>query len=179
MNSLLERLSRKALPWDVALVTDGLGREGAQTVAAAVPAAPEKVRIMIDHDTPAGSVAAAEVQKKLLDFSRERGIEYCCGQGIGYHLLMERGLSAGEIVICGGRHAATVGAVGAVGLCLSPAELKEALETDVVSLDGAPLLGVHLAGELSPCVTARDLALTMAASGRYAPGRWWPSGDHS
>lgn len=168
MNSLLERLSRKALPWDVALVTDGLGREGAQTVAAAVPAAPEKVRIMIDHDTPAGSVAAAEVQKKLLDFSRERGIEYCCGQGIGYHLLMERGLSAGEIVICGGRHAATVGAVGAVGLCLSPAELKEALETDVVSLDGAPLLGVHLAGELSPCVTARDLALTMAASGRYA-----------
>lgn len=115
-------------------------------------------------------MAAAEVQKKLLDFSRERGIEYCCGQGIGYHLLMERGLSAGEIVICGGRHAATVGAVGAVGLCLSPAELKEALETDVVSLDGAPLLGVHLAGELSPCVTARDLALTMAASGPVCRG---------
>ena len=123
MTSKLERLlAGGTVAWDRALVTDGLSPEAVAQITAVTPAAPDKTWVVIDHDAPAGSVAVAEQQKALLDWARQAGTVFRSGRGIGYALLLEAGLTQGEIVLSGGSHAAAVGAAGAVGLSLPPAE---------------------------------------------------------
>ena len=166
MISKLERLlAGEAVAWDRALVTDGLSPEAAARITAVSPAAPDKIWVVIDHDTPAGTVAVAEKQKALLDWSRQAGTVFRSGRGIGYALLLESGLRAGEIVLSGGAHAAAVGASGAVGLSLPPAELARALESGQVSLPAAPLLRLAVTGTLSPYLSVRDLAWTLIQGG--------------
>ena len=71
MASLLERLRPGAsLPWDLALVTDGLDDAGVEAVTAAHVLKPERVLVAVDHDTPAGTVAVAEKQRKLMAFAK-------------------------------------------------------------------------------------------------------------
>ena len=141
MISKLERLlSGGTVTWDRLLVTDGLSPEAVEQITAVSPAAPDRVWVVIDHDTPAGSVAVAEKQKALLDWARQTGAVFRSGRGIGYALLLESGLREGEIVLSGGAHAAAVGAAGAVGLSLPPAELAGALESGQISLSPAPPL---------------------------------------
>ena len=66
MISKLERLlSGGTVTWDRLLVTDGLSPEAVEQITAVSPAAPDRVWVVIDHDTPAGSVAVAEKQKAL------------------------------------------------------------------------------------------------------------------
>ena len=164
MNDTLHRLTERPLVWDAALVTDGLAPATAQVVTAVRPVRPDRVQVIIDHDTPAGSVAAAEHQANLQRFARENGLSFTCGRGVGYHLLAQRGIAAPGQVISGcGRHMAAVGAAGALGLSLSPKDMARALETGTVSLEDAPLRRAALTGSLDPHVTARDLALTLAA----------------
>ena len=109
MISKLERLlSGGTVTWDRLLVTDGLSPEAVEQITAVSPAAPDRVWVVIDHDTPAGSVAVAEKQKALLDWARQTGAVFRSGRGIGYALLLESGLREGEIVLSGGAHAAAV-----------------------------------------------------------------------
>ena len=75
MISKLERLlSGGTVTWDRLLVTDGLSPEAVEQITAVSPAAPDRVWVVIDHDTPAGSVAVAEKQKALLDWARLTGV---------------------------------------------------------------------------------------------------------
>ena len=105
MISKLERLlSGGTVTWDRLLVTDGLSPEAVEQITAVSPAAPDRVWVVIDHDTPAGSVAVAEKQKALLDWARQTGAVFRSGRGIGYALLLESGLREGEIVLSGGSH---------------------------------------------------------------------------
>ena len=167
MISKLERLlSGGTVTWDRLLVTDGLSPEAVEQITAVSPAAPDRVWVVIDHDTPAGSVAVAEKQKALLDWARQTGAVFRSGRGIGYALLLESGLREGEIVLSGGAHAAAVGAAGAVGLSLPPAELAGALESGQISLSPAPPLRLAVTGPLSPYLSVRDLAWTLIRSGQ-------------
>ena len=169
MTSKLERLlAGGTVAWDRALVTDGLSPEAVAQITAVTPAAPDKTWVVIDHDAPAGSVAVAEQQKALLDWAKQAGTVFRSGRGIGYALLLEAGLTPGEIVLSGGSHAAAVGAAGAVGLSLPPAELARALERGQVSLPPAPLLRLAVTGTLSPYLSVRDLAWTLIHSGLCA-----------
>ena len=166
MTSKLERLlAGGTVAWDRALVTDGLSPEAVAQITAVTPAAPDKTWVVIDHDAPAGSVAVAEQQKALLDWAKQAGTVFRSGRGIGYALLLEAGLTQGEIVLSGGSHAAAVGAAGAVGLSLPPAELARALERGQVSLPPAPPLRLAVTGTLSPYLSVRDLAWTLIHSG--------------
>lgn len=150
MISKLERLlSGGTVAWDRFLVTDGLSPEAVEQITAVSPAAPDRVWVVIDHDTPAGSVAVAEKQKALLDWARQTGAVFRSGRGIGYALLLESGLREGEIVLSGGAHAAAVGAAGAAGLSLPPAELAGTLESGQISLSPAPPLRLAVTGPLS------------------------------
>ena len=99
-------MSGGTVTWDRLLVTDGLSPEAVEQITAVSPAAPDRVWVVIDHDTPAGSVAVAEKQKALLDWARQTGAVFRSGRGIGYALLLESGLREGEIVLSGGAHAA-------------------------------------------------------------------------
>lgn len=54
MISKLERLlSGGTVTWDRLLVTDGLSPEAVEQITAVSPAAPDRVWVVIDHDTPA------------------------------------------------------------------------------------------------------------------------------
>ena len=164
MNDTIHRLTERPLVWDAALLTDGLSPDAVQTVTAVRPARPDRVWVIIDHDTPAGSVAAAEHQAHLQRFARENGLSFTCGRGVGYHLLAQQGIAGpGQVLIGCGRHMAAVGAAGALGLTLTPEAMARAMETGTVSLEDAPLRRTELTGVLDPYVTARDLALTLAA----------------
>ena len=165
MTELLNKL-QGTLPWDRALITDSLSDEDVDILVSATPACPEKVMVTIDHNVPSGTVAVAARQRKLLDFARSNSLPFQYGQGIGYYLAMET-LSPGDIIICNGRHAATVGAVGAIGLSLDAPSLKAALESGTVALD-APLCRLRLEGELTHHVSATDLALHLIALGGLA-----------
>lgn len=163
MTSLLERLlSGTPLSWDLALVTDSLDDAGVETVTAARVLDPARVLVAVDHDTPAGTVAVAERQRKLLEFARGQGLPFRYGQGIGYHLALEGGLVPGSVAVCCGRHAAVLGAGGVLGLSLPPRELKTALETGTVSPPAAEVCRLRLTGTLDRYVTAWDLALHLA-----------------
>lgn len=163
MASLLERLRPGAsLPWDLALVTDGLDDAGVEAVTAAHVLKPERVLVAVDHDTPAGTVAVAEKQRKLMAFAKAQDLPFRYGQGIGYHLVLEGGPEHGTVAVCCGRHAAVLGAGGVLGLPLPPEELKKALETGLVSLPEAELCRLRLAGEPDRYTTAWDLALHLA-----------------
>lgn len=97
MISKLERLlSGGTVTWDRLLVTDGLSPEAVEQITAVSPAAPDRVWVVIDHDTPAGSVAVAEKQKALLDWARQTGAVFRSGRGIGYALLLESRAAGGR-----------------------------------------------------------------------------------
>lgn len=167
MISKLERLlSGGTVTWDRLLVTDGLSPEAVEQITAVSPAAPDRVWVVIDHDTPAGSVAVAEKQKALLDWARQTGAVFRSGRGIGYALLLESGLREGEIVLSGGAMPRRWEPPGAVGLSLPPAELAGALESGQISLSPAPPLRLAVTGPLSPYLSVRDLAWTLIRSGQ-------------
>ena len=53
MISKLERLlSGGTVTWDRLLVTDGLSPEAVEQITAVSPAAPDRVWVVIDHDSP-------------------------------------------------------------------------------------------------------------------------------
>ena len=84
MISKLERLlSGGTVTWDRLLVTDGLSPEVVEQITAVSPAAPDRVWVVIDHDTPAGSVAVAEKQKALLDWAPNLISRLQSMQGLG------------------------------------------------------------------------------------------------
>lgn len=161
----IRNLLQGTLHWDRALITDNLSDAEVDLLITAIPTCPEKVMVVIDHDTPAGTVAVAAKQRKLRDFAEAHGLSFHYGQGIGYHLAMEA-LSPGEIVICSGRHASTVGAAGAVGLSLGAEDLKAALECGTVTLE-TPLYKLQLEHALPRHTSATDLALHLIKTGGF------------
>lgn len=165
---LFEKLSGTSpLVWDRALITDSLSDEAVDMLCTAKVSQPEKVLMTIDHDTPVGTVAVAAKQHRMMDFAKSQGIAFQYGQGIGYYLAMESGLGPGELVLCTGRHAATLGAAGAVALTLDAPAMKAALETGLVTV-GAPVCRVQLVGSLGRYASVSDLALQMISGDRYA-----------
>ena len=162
MIRLLEK--QGVLPWNRALITDSLPEADMDILLGAAALHPERILAAVDHDAPAGNVQTAAKQRKLLEYARDRGIAFRYGQGIGYYLLMED-LAPGDIVICGGRRAATVGAVGAIGISLDAPGLKAALESGFVTMD-APVCRVRLTGTLNRHTSIPDLALQKISENR-------------
>ena len=122
---------------------------------------PEKVAVIIDHDTPSGSEKVSAIQRKLIRFAQKHGTIFHQGEGVGYQLLLDRYVKPGQIVVGCGEHVGVFGAVGAIGLKVSPEELAEVLKTGFVSLPISQWVEIRLSGQLSPAVTAKDLALAI------------------
>ena len=122
---------------------------------------PEKVAVIIDHDTPSGSEKVSAIQRKLIRFAQKHRAIFHQGEGVGYQLLLDRYVKTGQIVVGCGEHVGVFGAVGAIGLKVSPEELAEVLKTGFVSLPISQWVEIRLSGQLSPAVTAKDLALAI------------------
>lgn len=158
---ILNAMETGTLVWDRALLTDGIPAESLPILMDTQVKEPAKVTVIIDHDTPSGTVTTAARQKLLKNFAMKNGTTYRYGAGIAYHLMMEEGIRKGDVVIGCGDRISTVGAVGAIALQLTPEEMKDALETGRICAPTAELVEVELNGCFSCFSTAKDLAFAL------------------
>ncbi|HEX7974767.1 MAG TPA: 3-isopropylmalate dehydratase large subunit, partial [Anaerolineales bacterium] len=125
-----------------------------------------KIVIHFDHAYPAPNVAAAENQKKILDFIKKEGIANFYHQGVCHQVMIEEGFVApGRVIVGGDSHSTTYGAFGAFSTGLGSTEIGAAWitgkvwfrtpETILISIQGTPQAGVfskdvmlHVAGRL-------------------------------
>lgn len=148
------------------LITDVLTDAQVDAVVATVPANPDKVIIAIDHDTPSGTVAVANKQKKLIQFAKEYQTKFYYGRGIGYHIAMEEILHEGDLLLGLGKHIATVGTMGALGIAVSIEELLGAIATGTYDYAPPEAVCVQLSGQLANRISAYDLALDLIQKNR-------------
>ncbi len=74
---------------------------------------PKRVAIVLDHQSPADSVQAAENHKALRKFAMEQGILfYDVGEGIAHQLMVERHVKPGMLVVGADSHTCMYGALG-------------------------------------------------------------------
>lgn len=119
----------------------------------------KKVIVAIDHDTPAGSIEAAEIQKKLIEFAKKYNTLLHNGEGIGYQLTLEKYIKNGDIVVGCGNHTAIFGAKSAMGFKVKPEKLTEIIKTGFIEITAPEIIMVELTGKLNPGVYSKDVTL--------------------
>lgn len=127
-------------------------------------AAPEKVKVFIDHETPCGSEATAAKQKALIRFAMDNGCELFNGYGISYQLMLDRYVQSGQTIAHCGDFGSIYGYAGALGLRLSPAEMAEALTCASIPYSVPDHIALKLTGALKPPASGKDAALTLLAA---------------
>lgn len=121
---------------------------------------PEKVKVFIDHETPCGSEAHANVQKALIAFAVSRGCELFNGYGTSYQLMLDRFVKPGDVVaVCGG-FGSIYGSAGAYAVRLSPEEMALALQSGETEHTVPERLALRLSGSLTGSASGKDAALT-------------------
>lgn len=126
-------------------------------------ACPEKVRIVVDHEVPPNSPEVSLAQRELMDFAKEYQIPFYYGRGMAFSLLEEEWQKESLILSCD-RDVLMVGGKGAIGLCLSPKDMAEALTRDDWKAEEKPLYSIKVVGHLSSGVDIRDAARTLISS---------------
>ncbi len=124
----------------------------------------KKVAVIIDHDTPSGSEAVSAIQRKLMRFAAKHATIFHQGEGVGYQLLLDRYVKPGQTVVGCGEHIGVFGAVGAIGLKVSPEELAGVLKSGVLSTTEPEWVEVRLCGRLLSPATAKDLILAIVGA---------------
>lgn len=147
---------------DWCMINDGAGHgcveliDGSRGIAS-----PDKVIVILDHDIPAGSFDSAANQKKLIEFSRQYGLQFVQSAGIGYQILLENHVNEGNVVVSCGRHTGYLGAKGALGLHLDVEKMAELLMVGNISMEVPKTARIELKGVLPTGTSAIDLILTL------------------
>ena len=141
------------------LVFDTLAKLGADKLFD-----PERVAVTLDHQSPAHSVAIAEVHSSIRRSAKAFNIRNLMdvGSGIMHVVMPERGLVLpGELVVMNESHTPTGGAIGAcvIGVGQTDAAVAAALGEIWLVVPGT--LRVNLHGALSTGVTPKDIALKL------------------
>ena len=121
-------------------------------------ARPEAVYVIEDQVVPANDPAVSEGQQKMLAFAKRQGTEYAYGQAMASHYLADGVVKAGDVVVSADEDIFMVGAVGALGICLCPAKLAQALVTGNAEIAKPKAYRVKLAQKLPEGVDVRDAA---------------------
>lgn len=122
---------------------------------------PERVKVFIDHDTPCGSVEAAALQKELIACAENIGCELMNGAGISYQIMLDRFVAEGQVVASCSPHAPIFGAANALGLCLSPEQMADALVSGETEFIAPEAVSVEITALPQFPLGAKDLALML------------------
>lgn len=122
-----------------------------------------KTTVIFDHDIPAGSFNTAFVQKKLIDFARENNTDFIQSAGIGYELMGDKKVKAGDVYFSCGEHGAMLGAKGALAFMLTDAEMETVMKCGSYEMTVPETVYITLKGHLPEGVSAYDAALKLAA----------------
>ncbi|MEK7800848.1 MAG: aconitase family protein, partial [Pseudomonadota bacterium] len=83
-------------------------------------------------------------------------------QGIVHVIGPEQGFTQpGMTIVCGDSHTSTHGAFGALAFGIGTSEVEHVLATQTLIQSPAKTMRITLDGTLPPCVTAKDIALTI------------------
>lgn len=118
-----------------------------------------KVAVIIDHDTPSGSEAASIIQRKLINFAKKYDTVYHQGEGVGYQLMLDHYVKDGQIIVGCGEHISVFGAVGAIGLKVSPGKLAEVIKNGILEMQVPEFIKIEFSGKIPLGVYAKDIIL--------------------
>ncbi len=128
---------------------------------------PDKIKVVIDHVSPAKDSLTAEQGKILRDWARRQGIKdfFDIGRnGVCHALFPEKGfVRPGYTVIMGDSHTCTHGAFGAFAAGVGTTDLEVGILKGVCAFRKPDTLRVNLNGALPPGVTAKDAILAVIA----------------
>ncbi len=137
---------------------------------------PERAFATADHYVPThtrqlASVADPEkraMAQALQDDCAAAGIRFFGlgdeRQGIVHVVGPEQGLSLpGMLIVCGDSHTSTHGALGALAFGIGSFEITHVLATQTLWQRMPPTLRITVDGRLGPCVTAKDVILSVIA----------------
>ncbi|MGC9529801.1 MAG: 3-isopropylmalate dehydratase large subunit [Candidatus Bipolaricaulaceae bacterium] len=122
---------------------------------------PGKFVVVLDHVVPAAQVQYAENHRDIRRFVAEQGIAFHdVGRGICHQVVVEEGLARpGGLILGADSHTPTYGALGAFAAGIGRSEMAALWATSRLWLRVPTTIRLELAGELSPGVTAKDVAL--------------------
>jgi len=118
--------------------------------------------IFIDHAAPAPTTKHAENHRIIREFVADQGIEnfFDVGRGICHQVLVEEGLALpGEVVLGSDSHSPHAGVMGAFGAGIGRSEMASIWAVGQLWLRVPESMKITVNGQLSPGVTAKDLAL--------------------
>ncbi|MDR2797612.1 MAG: 3-isopropylmalate dehydratase large subunit [Treponema sp.] len=128
---------------------------------------PSKIKVVIDHVSPAKDSKTAEQGKVLRDWARRHGIRdfFDIGRnGVCHALFPEKGfVRPGYTVIMGDSHTCTHGAFGAFAAGVGTTDLEVGILKGVCAFKKPETLQIRLTGTLKPGVFAKDLILGVIA----------------
>lgn len=122
----------------------------------------DKMAITLDHAVPAPTPRHAKNHAEIRRFVAEQGIEnfFEVGRGICHQVLSEEALVLpGQLVVGADSHTPHFGWMGAMGVGIGRSEMAVVWATGEIWLRVPESLRIELTGELSPWVSAKDLAL--------------------
>ena len=127
----------------------------------------DRVVVVLDHDVPASSVAAAEAHKSIRQAVRKHGIRnwYDMKAGICHQVMPEKGhVIPDELVLGCDSHTTTYGAFGTASTGIGTTEMAYVLATGQLWMRVPPTIQFVLSGQFGPWVTSKDLLLYIAGS---------------
>ena len=116
---------------------------------------------IVDHNIPCDSVKTAASQKKMRDFAKKHGITFYEGEGVCHQVMMEKHVTAGELIFGADSHTCSYGALGAFGTGVGCTDYLYAMVTGTSWVLVPETLRFNLTGKLPAGVSARDLILTI------------------
>lgn len=126
---------------------------------------PARVKVVIDHVTPAKDTKTAIQGKTLRDWARRNDIKdfYDIGRnGVCHALFPEKGFSRpGYTIIMGDSHTCTHGAFGAFAAGVGTTDLEVGILKGVCTFKAPKTMKVHITGSLREGVYAKDVILSI------------------
>jgi 3-isopropylmalate/(R)-2-methylmalate dehydratase large subunit len=122
----------------------------------------KKVVVILDHQVPAESVKAAELQKTMRQFAKEQSLTfYDVGRGgICHQVMAEKGhVIPGTVVVGADSHTCTYGAFGAFATGIGSTEAAAVFATGKIWLKVPSAIKINVKGNFRRFVTPKDLIL--------------------
>ncbi len=128
---------------------------------------PERVVVVLDHQSPPASISAAENQKLLREFVEKQRIKnfYDIGTGICHQVVVEEGYACSGMIIVGAdSHTVTYGALGAFSTGMGHTDVAAILATGETWMMIPETMKIVVKGETPRHLTSKDIILHIIGS---------------
>ena len=124
---------------------------------------PRQVVNTLDHNVQDTSEKNLEKYRKIEEFARAMGVDfYPAGRGIGHQIMCEEGYAwPGTMVVASDSHSNMYGGLGCLGTPIVRTDAAAIWATGRTWWKVPPVARVTLTGALHPCVTGKDVIITL------------------